>query len=352
MTRPLRPAPFRTGTALERYERLEATGLWRESPGAAPREVVVAFGTETLVLRDLDDTTLGHWALAGLRTLRDEGSGRVYAMTRDGYETLAIRDPDMIAAIDAVTAAARGFPGPAAARRSRWPSAIVALALLAALPLAAPPLIRDLAARAVTPEAAERLGDEMLIQLIDASGPPCADPAGAAALARLADAVAPEAPPRVRVMALGDAPAAILPGRLVVLDRRVPEEAAGPDEVAGWIALALETEAARPAVGAAMHAAGPLAAGRSLVTGRLDDAALARAAASVPETPMLSPEDAPALAGRLADAGIPAEPLAVGLERHGESALAAALVASAAPASSGGTLLAAPDWAALRAICS
>jgi hypothetical protein len=37
-------------TALERYIRLEATGLWRETPDTPPREVVVSFGKATLLL--------------------------------------------------------------------------------------------------------------------------------------------------------------------------------------------------------------------------------------------------------------------------------------------------------------
>lgn len=51
-------------TALAKYLRLEATGLWRESRDASPREVVVAFGNATLTLKDLADAPLGHRALA------------------------------------------------------------------------------------------------------------------------------------------------------------------------------------------------------------------------------------------------------------------------------------------------
>ena len=49
-------------TALDRYVRLEAVGLWREAPGAPPREVVVSFGNATLLLTDLEERPLGHWA--------------------------------------------------------------------------------------------------------------------------------------------------------------------------------------------------------------------------------------------------------------------------------------------------
>ncbi len=42
-------------TALDRYLRLEATGFWREAPGAQPREVIVSFGRTTLLLSDLEE---------------------------------------------------------------------------------------------------------------------------------------------------------------------------------------------------------------------------------------------------------------------------------------------------------
>ena len=53
-------------TALERYVRREAIGVWRERLEAPPREVVVSFGNSTLVLKDLAERPLGHWALAGV----------------------------------------------------------------------------------------------------------------------------------------------------------------------------------------------------------------------------------------------------------------------------------------------
>ena len=53
-------------TALEKYVRLEALGRWRERAGDPPREVVVSLGNATLLLKDLDERPLGHWALAGV----------------------------------------------------------------------------------------------------------------------------------------------------------------------------------------------------------------------------------------------------------------------------------------------
>ena len=53
-------------TALTQFDRLEAPGVWRPAPGARLRDVVVAFGDATLILRD------GTRQMVALRYVRDE----------------------------------------------------------------------------------------------------------------------------------------------------------------------------------------------------------------------------------------------------------------------------------------
>ena len=51
-------------TALKKYQRLESPGLWRDTPEAQRREVVVAFREATLVLSDpRTERALTHWSL-------------------------------------------------------------------------------------------------------------------------------------------------------------------------------------------------------------------------------------------------------------------------------------------------
>jgi hypothetical protein len=108
-------------TALDQYIRLEAIGLWQETPETPEREVVVSFGNASLVLSDTSDRPLAHWSLVGIRPLRvDPDGATVYSTTLDGYETLAIRDAEMVRAIAAVSAAERFAPRPAPRRRGRW----------------------------------------------------------------------------------------------------------------------------------------------------------------------------------------------------------------------------------------
>jgi hypothetical protein len=259
-------------TALERYLRLEAVGLWREAPDAAPREVVVSFGRSTLLLTDLDERPLGHWALAGIRAVGEDADGAtVYAMSAG--ETLAVRDRDMVAAIAAVR---RRLPEPARPRR-RVPVGwlLCAVAIAAALVMG-PRLVRWAAVRLIPPEQAAEIGDRMLIALIEAEGPPCDDPEGERALGELAAALDPRDPPRLRVMGLPRAPAVVaLPGGTVLIDRTTAATAA-PGELAGRVAQALDRDPVRVLV----EDVGGFAAARYVFTGRFDERALARAAES------------------------------------------------------------------------
>jgi hypothetical protein len=259
-------------TALDRYVRLEAIGLWRQAPGEPPREVVVSFGYATLLLTDLEEQPLGHWALAGMVPIARENGATTYSMTADGAETLSIRDPDMVAAIAAV--APRPRP-PAPPVRRRLPvGAAFAIVALCALAAAGPRLVREGVARLVPPEKAAELGDRMLITLIETHGPPCAG--AEAALAGLATRLDPADPPRLRVLDLGGRAALALPGGTLVLDRATLT--ASPEAAAAAAARALD----RDPVAALVTNAGLLADLRYLVRGDFTETALARAAAAPP----------------------------------------------------------------------
>lgn len=93
-------------TALDRYTRLEALGQWREAPDQDPQEVVVSFGNATLVLSDLNENPLCHWAMAATSRMSFKGSKAVYTPDMEGFETLEIDDAEMVEAIAQVSRAA------------------------------------------------------------------------------------------------------------------------------------------------------------------------------------------------------------------------------------------------------
>lgn len=328
-------------TALDKYVRLEAVGLWREAPGSSPREVIVSFGNATLVLKDLFERPLGHWALAGVAPVGRDDAGTVYAMTDDGSESLTIRDPEMIAAIAAVALQAGPVQArPATRPRRRRGSALVPLLLLAAVvaaALAAPKLMRADAGMIVPPERAAALGDRMLIALVERHGPLCYTADGQEALAALARRLDPTSPPKLRVLALG-VPAAALPGGTILLDRDLPGTASY-ETVAGWAALAL----GRDATAGLLTGAGPVSDLRYLVTGDFTDAALARAAAAALEPP--SAEELPGAFARLAAVGLDARPFAAAADAAGLPR------ATARPAPAGAVPVSTAEREALRRVC-
>ena len=256
-------------TAPDRYDRLEALGQWRETPDAPPREVVVCLGRSTLQLKDLAETPLGHWALAGVVRLRRDGPAIVYSMTTDGTETLAIADGVMIEAIAAV---ARFLP--AGARRRRLPLVpLAALLALAALGVGAARLLPGAAASILPEREAAALGQEIVARIASRG---CADPGPAPpALAMLAERLAPKGPPAVRLLPMG-APAVLLPGGTLVVDAAFARSAP-LDTIARAVATALATDP----LATAFAAAGPVVDLRYLLTGRFDDAALDRAASAL-----------------------------------------------------------------------
>ncbi|HMR62029.1 hypothetical protein [Amaricoccus sp.] len=326
-------------TALDRYLRLEATGFWREAPGAQPREVIVSFGRTTLLLSDLEERPLAHWALAGTQAIGSRDGATIFATGPETGETLAIRDRDMIEAIAAVSRAAeRARPRAAPPRPRPVLGPLLALAALVMLVLYGPGLIRDQARRMVPPELAEEIGEHMLIGLMEQGGELCAAPEGHRALGRIAERLAPAPGPRIAVLDLGDAPAAALPGDLLLIGRGTIAEAPSPEVIAGWIALA----AGRAPLDTLMRRAGLFGDLAFVVTGRLGEAALGRAAAEALRPP--APEEVAAAMRRLQDAGI--DPLPFGVAAGGiDSAALPPPGAGAEP------LLDAGGWAAVKGIC-
>ncbi|MCB1352361.1 MAG: hypothetical protein KDK03_06465 [Rhodobacteraceae bacterium] len=342
-------------TALDRYVRLETTGIWRESSDAPPKEVLVTFGMSTITLTDSSEAPLGHWALAGIQVIGQDGDATLYAMNTEGDETIAIRDTMMISAIAEVS---RGeiTPGqPAAGTRRRPPYLMLSVIALLMIGIASvgPGTIRSQAIRMVPAEQASEFGDRMLISLMETGGGICGGVAGNRALDRIAARLAPTDGQalRLRVLGLPDgAPVATLPGRTILLDRATIAEADGPEEVAGWVEIGLE----RSPVERLMETVGPAQNLRYVLTGEIGATALAHAAdaALTPPTPA---EVAEAIA-RLARLGIDPAPFEAALARRDllprtGTEDAPAFTPAAARTRGSKPLLPKQDWSALKAVC-
>lgn len=331
-------------TALKKYERLESLGLWRAHLTSEPREVIVSFGNATLVMTDLHERPLQHWSLVGMQIIGEDEAGVVYSMTDDGDESLVIRDAVMNKAIAEV---ARGTVQVAPKSRDQrgngagWIWIVIFALLLLGLGAGVPLGARALATRMMPPEQAQEVGQRMALLLMEGRGAPCRSTAGTRVLDGLAERIDPDSNARVRVLALGAAPVAAMPGHTILLDRTAIETAASADEVAGLVALGL---AAEP-IARFFEASGPLAGFRYISSGRIADASLHRAANAALALPKEAQvERAAALLRR---AGLDAGSLETALTRAG-----APRQAMASGEIDGTSAFSDVEWRAVQAICA
>jgi hypothetical protein len=86
-------------TAIKKYKRLEAVGLWLDNNYETSKEVIVSFGKTSILITDKNEVPLTHWSIYSVFILKKEGERVVYSVDSKGQETLEIDDPDMIKAI-------------------------------------------------------------------------------------------------------------------------------------------------------------------------------------------------------------------------------------------------------------
>lgn len=337
-------------TALQEYQRLECTGLWRESPDAQRRDVVVSFGDASLIIRELpSERALSHWSLPATRRLNP---GRMPALFSPGpasTEEVEIDDEAMIAAIAKVhTLIERRRPRPGRLRGAIlwWFAAAVFAALVFWLPGA---LISH-TARVLPSATRADLGQAILADLQRIGGNPCASPEGSAVLEKLgARLLGPSG--RLVVIPEGLEGALYLPGRTVAIGRRLLEDHETPAVVAGHVlAERIRAEMHDPVPGALRHA-GLHAALRVLTTGEVQADAL-RGYAEVLIAAEPSPVPADRLIARFKAAGVASTPYARALDRSGESTLALIEADPYAATPPPEPLLDDTVWVALQGICS
>lgn len=330
-------------TALDQFQRLETTGLWRADAGAQRREVVVAFGAATLVVSDQAGRPLSHWSLPAVARLNPGERPALFAPDADASETLEIDDTLMIDAIGRVRSAIAAA-GPRPRRLRRVLVAMLAVLVLTIV-LALPGMARRQALALVPQSTRQEIGATLLGLMSRETGPACRESRGAEALERLVRRLyGPGA--RLSVVVLpGDMGGMVsLPGGLLVVPRAA---LAGTDDP---LVFAGEVVAARAGVGAAgrdplvpvLESAGLRATLVLLGTGRLPARALeGHASALLRERPALAGDDVLARAFDSADLA-PAPWAAV----TGHPLPASESRAEAAPVMSDA------DWVSLQSICA
>ena len=343
-----RNTPGRSGTAIRGYERLESPGLWRPTPDAQRREVIVSIGAATLMLRDTAERPLAHWSLAAIRRLNGEETPALYGPGADAEDTLEIEDDTMTAAIETVRrAVAQARPRPGRLRLYFGLAGAVAVVALAAfwLPEA---LVRN--AVAVVPEAKRaELGERLLFDIRRVAGAPCATPLGTRALGILHERLRGGAPGRIVVLRDGIRKAVDLPGGILLVNRSLVEDFEDPDVLAGYVLAEGLRSAQEDPIASLLHDSGALAALRLLTTGEVTDATLAAHAETLMSQPALPlPEEA--LLARFQAAAVPSSPYAFAEDASGETTLGL-IEADPGRPDSAPPVLGDGEWISLQAIC-
>lgn len=261
-------------TALTKYQRLEASALWREAPGARAREVIVGLREATIILSDpRSEDALAQWSLPAIERLNPGQMPARFAPGRDAGEDLETSDAEMIAALEQVhRVLERRKPRPGRLRGLILGA--TALAVVGVLVFWLPGQIKSYTASVLPAPTRAGLGEMALADLAQLTGQPCKSLPGRRAATVLAERLFPENPPRIEVLPDGLGQPGHLVGNIILLPAALVERADGPGAVAGFLlAEDLRARALDPADAFLAHV-GLGATLRLLTTGTLpEDAA-------------------------------------------------------------------------------
>ena len=121
-------------TALQKYARLEAVGVWRESDQGQRRDVIVSIGDATLVITDSQEKALAHWSLAAITRVNPGLVPALYHPEGDKTESLELPE-DEVAMVEAIETLRRVIdrrrPKPGRLRLGMFLTVITLIAALA-----------------------------------------------------------------------------------------------------------------------------------------------------------------------------------------------------------------------------
>lgn len=337
-------------TALSKYSRLESSGLWRDSPSAQRREVIVAFREATLVLSDpKSETAVTHWSLPAIERQNPGELPALYMPGPDASETLELDDRDMIAALETVRSAIAGQrPKPGRLRGFMLGSGTVLTVAAAVFWL--PDALYSHTASVLPAATRQAIGRSALADVQRLTGSPCASPLGTYALTSLADQLFGQHSAEILVLRDGVAHAANLPGGVILIGRHMVEDVDGPEAIAGLSLVERLRADARDPMLAVLHHAGLAATFRLLTTGTLPEGALSGyGEVMLKADPVAVPDEA--ILSRFAEAGVPTTPYAYAVDPSGETTVGI-IEADPLRGSAPMPLMPDGDWISLQGICS
>ncbi|MEP3346399.1 MAG: hypothetical protein ABJN34_15210 [Litoreibacter sp.] len=336
-------------TALKEYDRLESTGIWRESPDAQRLDVLISFGNATLIIRDKTDTALAHWSLAAIERLNPGARPALFRPGPDAGEELELDDGTLIDAIEKVRKTVeRRRPHRGRLRLYIFTGLIAAIGALGYfwLPDA---LVRHTIT--VVPESKRlAIGTALLGHMTRLTGDTCRSNLGAAALARLKARVLGDGVRKAYVVPSGPDGALYLPGGLLLLNRTVVEDHNAADVAAGYMLAAAESASHVDPMEDLLKNAGGQATLHLLTTGQLEDDVLRDYAETLLASPLPLP-NADLLLDRFATSKVASSPYAYAVDVTGESTLEL-IEADPYRGVEAPRLISDGDWISLQEICA
>ncbi len=335
-------------TALKQYQRIEATGLWRPSPDAQRREVVISIGEATLTISDFNDRALTHWSLAALERQNPGIYPAIFNPDGDPDETLELAESEktMLEAIDRLQRAidrARPHPG-----RLRWLSVGgVVAAVLAVMLLWLPGALQSHVVSVVPEVKRQEIGDTILKRIERVSGRACTSRDAQASLDRLAKRTGVR---KIIILPAGVQSSLSLPGGTVLLNRSLVEDHEDPVVAAGFVIAERARSLQQDPLDDLLDRTGASSAFRLLTTGGLTPEIVDTYTEQVLSEPRPSVADEKLLAV-FSQSALPSTPYAYARDITGETVLG---LIEADPMA-GRTLeqvLPDRDWVQLQNICS
>ena len=77
-------------TALDKYQRIEALGLWRADNVSQRKDVLISIGETTLLISDMQEQPLAHWSLAAIERANPGNFPAIYHPDGDHEESLEL----------------------------------------------------------------------------------------------------------------------------------------------------------------------------------------------------------------------------------------------------------------------
>ncbi|MBB96992.1 MAG: hypothetical protein CML68_20640 [Rhodobacteraceae bacterium] len=337
-------------TALTRYQRIEATGLWRARPDDQRREVIVSLGEATLVITDTKDQALTHWSLAAVIRKNPGERPAIFHPDGDPGETLELAEPEaeMIEAIETLRKAIeRSRPRAGRLRIVSVVASVLAVGLLGVFWL--PDALKRQALTVVPDIKRQEIGEALLGRIERLSGRACQLEDAEGPLDRLALRTGLR---QIEVLPDGVRDTLLLPGGLMLLNRGLIEDYEDPAIAAGYILAEKVRADTRDPMDDLLSFGGVAASFRLLTTGGLSPDTLTDYTEYVLTRPRkaLTEDEEQTLLAAFAEVRVPSKPYAYARDITGETVLglieADPMAGQTAPA-----VMTDRDWVLLQNVC-